>query len=111
MRMTADLGAKVLRVFLGWPGVTLLAEGGGSYDFAKAVWVAEHQGFSSEQTWAWCRTSLTEAARLAGDFGVTLALRRRIRSRTRWHHSEGRRKSSGRNARLVRYRVPGLRGL
>jgi hypothetical protein len=25
--------------------VTLLPEGGGRYDFAKAVWKAEHQGF------------------------------------------------------------------
>jgi len=74
MRMTSDLGAKVLRVFLGWPGVTLLPEGGGSYDFAKAVWKAEHQGFPAEQIWAWCRACLIESARLAGDFGITLAL-------------------------------------
>ena len=32
MRMTSDLGAKIVRVFLGWPGVTLLPAGGGSYD-------------------------------------------------------------------------------
>lgn len=74
MRMTADLGARVLRVFLGWPGVTLLPEGGGSYDFAKAVWKAEHQDVPAERTWAWCRQTLTEAAKLAGEFGVTLAL-------------------------------------
>src|SRR3954447_14439813 len=52
MRMTSDLGAKIVRVFLGWPGVTLLPEGGGSYDFAKTVWQAEHAGFSEDQTWA-----------------------------------------------------------
>ena len=74
MRMTADLGAKTVRVFLGWPGVTLLPQGGGSYDFAKTVWKAEHADVSEEQTWTWCRQSLEEAARLAGDFGVTLAL-------------------------------------
>jgi len=74
MRMTADLGAKTMRVFLGWPGVTLRPEGGGRYDLAQAVWKAEHQEFSPEQTWAWCRESLAEAAKLAGDFGVTLAL-------------------------------------
>src|SRR5436305_1062154 len=74
MRMTSDLGAKIVRVFLAWPGVTLLPEGGGSYDFAKSVWQSEHQGFSEEQTWAWCRQCLSEAATLAGDFGVTLAL-------------------------------------
>lgn len=74
MRMTADLGAKVVRVFLGWPGVTLRPEGGGRYDIAQAVWKAEHKDFSEDQTWAWCRQSLEEAARLAGDFGVILAL-------------------------------------
>jgi len=74
MRMTADLGAKVVRVFLAWPGVTLLPQGGGRYDIAQAIWKAEHKDFSEEQTWAWCRQGLVEAARLAGDFGVTLAL-------------------------------------
>ena len=74
MRMTADLGAKVVRVFLGWPGVTLRPEGGGRYDFAQTVWKAEHQDVAAERTWAWCRESLEEAARLAGDFGVVLAL-------------------------------------
>jgi len=74
MRMAADLGAKVVRVFLGWPGVTLLPEGGGRYDFAQAVWKAEHQDFSEAQTWAWCRQCLLEAAGFARDFGVTLAL-------------------------------------
>ncbi len=74
MRMTSDLGAKVLRVFLGWPGVTLLPEGGGRYDIAQAVWKAAHKDFTEEQTWAWCRQGLAEASKLAGDFGVTLAL-------------------------------------
>ena len=74
MRMTADLGAKVMRVFLGWPGVTLRPEGGGRYDIALGLWKAEHQDFPPEQTWAWCRQSLAEAARLAGDFGIILAL-------------------------------------
>jgi sugar phosphate isomerase/epimerase len=74
LRMTAELGAKVMRVFLAWPGVTLRPEGGGRYDIAQGVWKAEHHDFSEEQTWAWCRETLSEAAKLAGDFGVTLAL-------------------------------------
>ena len=74
IRVTTDLGAKVLRVFLAWPGVTLLAEGGGCYDLARAAWQKAHEGFSDEQTWAWCREGLVEAARWAGDQGVTLAL-------------------------------------
>lgn len=74
MRMTSDLGAKVMRVFLGWPGVTMLPEGGSRYDIAQAVWKAAHKDFTEEQTWAWCRQTMGEAAKLAGDFGVTLAL-------------------------------------
>jgi len=74
VRMTADLGAKVLRVFLAWPGVTLLPEGGGRYDVARAVWQKAHEAFSPEETWAWCREGLVESARHAGEHGVTLAL-------------------------------------
>jgi len=74
MRMTADLGAKTIRVFLAWPGVTMLPEGGGRYDIAKAVWLAAHKDFTDEQTWAWCREGMAEASRLAGEFGVVLAL-------------------------------------
>ena len=74
LRMTADLGAKVVRVFLAWPGVTLLPEGGGRYDIAKAIWQGEHKDFTDEQTWAWCREGMVEASKLAGDFGVVLAL-------------------------------------
>jgi hypothetical protein len=74
IRVTGDLGAKVMRVFLGWPGVTLLPEGGGRYDIAQSAWRQVHQPFSEEQTWTWCRQSLTEAARYAGEQGVTLAL-------------------------------------
>jgi len=74
MRMTSELGAKIVRMFVAWPGVTLRPEGGGRYDIAQAVWKAEHKDFSDEQTWSWCRQGLTEAAKLAGDFGITLAL-------------------------------------
>jgi sugar phosphate isomerase/epimerase len=74
MRMTSDLGAKTVRVFLAWPGVTFLPTGGSRYDIAQAVWKAEHKDFTEEQTWDWCRQTLAEAAALARDLGVTLAL-------------------------------------
>lgn len=74
MRMTAQLGAKIVRLFLAWPGVTLLPEGGGRYDLAVTAWKHEHEGFTPEQTWAWCRQCLVEAAHMAGEFGLTLAL-------------------------------------
>jgi sugar phosphate isomerase/epimerase len=74
LRMTSDLGAKTLRMFLAWPGVTLLPEGGGRYDIARVIWDAEHKDFSAERTWEWCREGMVEAAKLAGDSGITLAL-------------------------------------
>jgi sugar phosphate isomerase/epimerase len=73
IRMTADLGAPVLRVFAAWPGVTV-TEDGGTYAMARRLWRDTHQAVAAEQTWAWCCEGLREAARWAGDAGVTLAL-------------------------------------
>jgi sugar phosphate isomerase/epimerase len=76
IRMTADLNTetKALRVFFGWPGCTAVPGGGSRYDIAQNTWSFLHREFPEEQIWDWCREGLTEAARLAGDFGVTLAL-------------------------------------
>lgn len=74
LSMSANLGAKVVRMFAAWPGVTLRPEGGGRYDLAQNAWKAEHQEFSTEQTWAWCREGLEATAKMAGDFGIVLAL-------------------------------------
>ena len=73
IRMTADLGAPVLRAFAGWPGVTC-GEDGGQYTTARRVWREAHLGVSHEQTWDLCRDGLIESARWAADAGVTLAL-------------------------------------
>jgi len=73
MRMTSDLGVTPLRVFLGWPGVTLHPDGG-RYDIARESWQQAHYQFEPEQIWDWCREGLIESAKYAGDFGVTLAL-------------------------------------
>jgi sugar phosphate isomerase/epimerase len=73
IRMTADLGAKTLRVFAAWPGLTMTPEGA-RYTKARQVWRDAHLDTPAEQTWAWCRDGLIEASRWAGDAGVTLAL-------------------------------------
>jgi L-ribulose-5-phosphate 3-epimerase len=73
IRMTSDLGAKTLRMFMGWPGVTLhprLAR----YDVAKDIWNNTHSKFTEEETWAWVREGLTECAKYASDAGIVLAL-------------------------------------
>lgn len=74
VRMTRDLDAGILRVFLGWTGSTKVAEGGARYDIAQKIWDAAHEDFAEEEVWAWCREGLTEAARFAGEHGVVLAL-------------------------------------
>ena len=73
IRMASDFGAKTLRVFLAWPGVTKHPQVA-KYSIARAIWDFTHKHFSEEQTWAWCRDSLIDCARYAGDAGVTLAL-------------------------------------
>jgi sugar phosphate isomerase/epimerase len=74
MRMASDLGASILRVFLGWPGVTKVPGQGGRYDHARKVFQVEHEGFADERIWEWCREGLMESARYARDFGIVLAL-------------------------------------
>jgi len=73
IRMTADMGAQHLRVFLAWWGITrhpTLA----TYDIAEGYWPIVHEKFPVEEIWSWCREALAECAGYAKDMGVTLAL-------------------------------------
>jgi sugar phosphate isomerase/epimerase len=73
IRMTADLGAPTLRVFLAWWGITRHPQLA-TYDIAEGLWPVVHEKFSAEEIWGWCRDALVECARYAGEAGVTLAL-------------------------------------
>jgi sugar phosphate isomerase/epimerase len=73
IRMTADLGARHLRVFLAWWGITLHPQLA-TYDIMENLWPVVHEKFSAEEIWGWCREALSECARYAGEAGVTLAL-------------------------------------
>jgi len=73
IRMTSDLGAKHLRVFLAWWGITRHPKLA-TYDIAEGHWPIVHEKFSEAEIWSWCREALIECARYAGDLGVTLAL-------------------------------------
>ncbi|MFB0553700.1 MAG: sugar phosphate isomerase/epimerase family protein [Phycisphaerae bacterium] len=73
IRMTSDLGARTLRMFLAWPGVTKhpqLAK----YTIARDIWKFTHETFTAEQIWTWCREGIAECSRYAEDAGVVLAL-------------------------------------
>ena len=73
IRMTADLGARTLRVFAAWPGVTIGPDGT-SYLAARQLWREAHLRVDPETTWQWCCEGLAEAGRFAGEAGVMLAL-------------------------------------
>jgi len=73
IRMTADLGAKTLRVFLAWWGVTKHPQLA-TYDIMENLWPIVHEKFSAEEIWSWCREALVECSRYAGEYGVALAL-------------------------------------
>ncbi|HTI68382.1 MAG TPA: sugar phosphate isomerase/epimerase family protein [Candidatus Limnocylindria bacterium] len=73
IRMTADMGAKHLRVFLAWWGITKHPQLA-TYDIAEGYWPIVHAKFSNEEIWDWCREALIECSRYAGEMGVVLAL-------------------------------------
>jgi sugar phosphate isomerase/epimerase len=73
IRYASELGANTVRVFLAWPGVTQHA-GLASYDLSRAMWEADHKGFSQEEIWNWCCDGMAKCAQYASDAGVTLAL-------------------------------------
>jgi len=73
VRCASELGAGTVRVFLAWPGVTQQGQLA-SYDLSRAMWQADHKGFSDEETWSWCRDGMVKCAQYACDAGVTLAL-------------------------------------
>jgi sugar phosphate isomerase/epimerase len=49
IRMTSDLGAKHLRVFLAWWGITRHPQLA-SYDIMENLWPIVHQKFSNEES-------------------------------------------------------------
>jgi sugar phosphate isomerase/epimerase len=73
IRLAADLGAKVVRVFAAWSGVTR-RNGLITYDVARAN--ADHRfpGTTELEKWGYVRDGLAEAAQMAQAHGVTLAL-------------------------------------
>jgi sugar phosphate isomerase/epimerase len=73
LRMASDLGARAVRVFFAWPGVTKHPQIA-SYTVARNIWDHTHSLTTSVDDWSRCRDALAECARYAGDYGVTLAL-------------------------------------
>jgi sugar phosphate isomerase/epimerase len=74
IRLCRDLGGRIVRLFFAWPGVTLNAEGLADYRFARTMWEENSRYSTRREQWAAVRACLREAARMAEDAGVILAL-------------------------------------
>jgi sugar phosphate isomerase/epimerase len=73
LRLAHDLGAKVLRVFAAWRGVTY-RDGVATYDMVKRYELANYPDVTRLERWRWVRECLREAAAWGEQYGVTLAL-------------------------------------
>jgi sugar phosphate isomerase/epimerase len=75
VRLCADLGGKVVRVFMTWNKITRDADGRGNYDIPAKYSI---RGIGPDATmiqrWRWARECLSEGAAIAKRQGVTLAL-------------------------------------
>jgi len=74
IRLAADLGSKLLRVFLAWPGVTYRADGLAHYDVARRRWEEIWRDTTRLEIWESARAAFRELARFAESEGVVLAL-------------------------------------
>lgn len=73
IRLAADLGAPCVRVFAFWSGVTR-RDGRITYDVARRNILDRFPGTTALEQWRHVRDCLTEAAAMAEDHGVVLAL-------------------------------------
>jgi sugar phosphate isomerase/epimerase len=74
IRLCRALGGRVVRLFFAWPGVTLDAEGRATYESARTMWAENSRYSTHRDRWTAIRSCLKEAARLAEEADVTLAL-------------------------------------
>jgi len=72
-RLTADIGAKVLRLFAAWPGVTI-RDGIANYEEARQGYERAYPDVPRLLRWRLVRECLREAASFGEEFGVIMAL-------------------------------------
>ncbi len=73
IRLAAELGSPIVRIFAAWSGVSR-RDGRITYDLARYNIDHRFPGTTQLERWCFVRDCLAEAARMAADFGVTLAL-------------------------------------
>ena len=73
IKLAADLGCKILRIFGAWPGITF-RDGWATYDESFRESDRAWAGVPRMIRWNHMKECITEAAKIAGDYGVILAL-------------------------------------
>jgi sugar phosphate isomerase/epimerase len=73
MRLARDLGAKYVRVFLAWPGITL-RDGLATYDMTRRYSEVNYPDVTRLEKWNYAKACLKEAVGHAEEEGVILAL-------------------------------------
>lgn len=77
IRLARDLGAKILRVFAAWRGITFRNEIA-TYEVASQYEKGHNMDSLVFERWNWVRECLKEAAGWAGKYGVVLALQNHV---------------------------------
>lgn len=77
IRLARDLGAKILRVFAAWRGITFRNEIA-TYEVASEYEKGHNMDSLVFERWNWVRECLKEAAGWAGKYGVVLALQNHV---------------------------------
>ncbi len=85
IRLAADLGSPIVRVFAAWSGVTR-RDGCITYDVARYNIDHRYPGTTALERWQHVRDCLVEVSRMAMDYGVTLALQNHEPITSHWDH-------------------------
>jgi sugar phosphate isomerase/epimerase len=73
IRLAADLGIGIVRVFLAWPGITY-RDGIANYDIARRRWEETWRDTTRFEIWTQARSAFRELSAYAESVGVVLAL-------------------------------------
>ncbi len=82
-RLARDLGAKVVRLFAAWPGVTF-RDGLAHYEEARQGWERAYPDVPRLVRWRLVRECLKEAAAFGEEFGVVMALQNHMPLTRHW---------------------------
>jgi len=77
IRLAHDLGARTLRIFAAWRGITF-RDGIATYDMIERYEKSMYPDVTRLEKWHWIRDCIKEAAEWAEEYGITLALQNHI---------------------------------